>query len=416
MIKKQSNRLMLIGLLFVFTFSIQQSLVNHYNSSLLSEKNLFSQIQLNNNRPVYNFFGLFSNEKEVNKLNIAVIPGGHSIGVTLQTKGVLVVGYAPIVNQQGNEVFPAKESGIEIGDTILKIDNIQAVNDYQVAEEIDKKCKEKQTISLEIKHKDRILQKKIDPVYCSETKRNRIGLFIRDEAAGVGTLTFIDPKTKIFGALGHGIVDMDTNQQIELSDGKIMESTIYGIQKGKKGDPGEKIGTFLLQSSFSGKIEKNFSSGIFGSWEGKMENPYFKTPIPVAWKSEIQTGPAKIYTVIKDNQIQEFDIRIEKLMPFRNDNKDMIIRVTDPILLEQTGGIVQGMSGSPIIQDGKIIGAVTHVFVNDSSRGYGISIEKMLSDSGVIHKAATALRGGNFFLKISRRNCLTIVENIEDNW
>ncbi|NLI93563.1 MAG: SpoIVB peptidase [Peptococcaceae bacterium] len=398
MIKKQSNKILLIGLLFVFTFSIQQTATKNNNPWQLPESKFFSnQIQINHNSPVLNFFDFLSSDKDVNKPNIELIPGGHSIGVTLQTKGVLVVGYAPIINQQGKEVFPAKQSGIEIGDTILKINSTQVVNDFQVAEEIDKKCKEKQTITLEIKRKEQILQKKIDPVYCSETKRYRVGLFIRDEASGVGTLSFIDPKTKTFGALGHVITDMDTNDQIELSEGKIMESTIYGIEKGKRGDPGEKIGTFLSQSSFSGKIEKNSGSGIFGTWEGKIENPFFKSPVPVAWKSEVQTGPAKIYTVIKDNQIQEFEIRIEKLMPYRNDNKDMIIRVTDPVLLEQTGGIIQGMSGSPIIQNGKIVGAVTHVFVNDASRGYGIFIEKMLNDSGVIHKAAAALKGGIFF-------------------
>lgn len=395
--KKQSNKFVLIGLLFVFTFSIQQKIIKNDDFWQLPETNfLTSQVQLNNDDPVYNFFGLFSNEQDVKQPNIQLMPGGHSIGVTIQTKGVLVVGYAPIVNEQGKEVFPAKQSGIEVGDIILKINGSQAVNDYQVAEEIDKKCKEQQTISLEIKHKGQILQKKIEPVYCNDTKRYRIGLFIRDEAAGVGTLTFVDPQTKIFGALGHVITDMDTNDKIELNDGKIMESTIYGIEKGKRGDPGEKIGTFMLQSSFSGRIEKNSNSGIFGTWEGNVTNPYFKSPIPVGWKSEVQPGPAKIYTVIKDNQIQEFEIRIEKVMPYRNDNKDMIIRVTDPVLLEKTGGIIQGMSGSPIIQNGKIVGAVTHVFVNDASRGYGIFIEKMLSDSGVMQKAAAARQGGIF--------------------
>jgi len=392
MIKKQSvktGKILFIVFLFVFTFSIQQSYFSTQKSA----------IQLKKYYPVYNFFGLFSMDEDVNKPIIQILPGGHSIGVTLQTKGVLVVGYAPIIDSEGKENFPAKESGIEVGDTILQINGIKAVNDFQVAQEIDKKCKENQKISLQIKHKGQIIQKTIQPVYCAETKRFRIGLYIRDEAAGVGTLTFIDPKTKTFGALGHVITDIDTNDQIELSDGKIMESTICGIEKGKRGDPGEKIGTFMLNSSFSGKIEKNSSSGIFGVWDGKMENPYFQAAIPIAWKSEIETGPAKIYTVIKDNQIQEYEIRIEKVMTYRNDNKNMVIRVTDPELLEKTGGIVQGMSGSPIIQNGKIIGAITHVFVNDASRGYGVFIEKMLSDSGVIHKAATAQTGG-FLLSV----------------
>ncbi|MFA6808171.1 MAG: SpoIVB peptidase S55 domain-containing protein, partial [Eubacteriales bacterium] len=189
--------------------------------------------------------------------------------------------------------------------------------------------------------------------------------------------------------------------KIELSKGKIVESSIYAIEKGKRGDPGEKIGTFMLESSFTGEIEKNTNTGIFGYYSGSVSNPYYPQPVPIAWKSEVQTGPAKIYTVLNDNTIEEFEINIEKVMTYRKDNKNMIICVTDPILLEKTGGIVQGMSGSPIIQNNRIIGAVTHVFVNDSARGYGVFIENMLEDSGLLkdNKAAAAQRGG--FLKYS---------------
>lgn len=395
MIKKYSKKLLLIGFLFVFTFSIQQIASNNKNLLLPKLNFLSSDKQLNN--PVYNFLGLFSSpEEDVGKPRLEVIPGGHSIGVTLQTKGVLVVGYAPIRDQQNKELYPAKQAGIEVGDIILKINGVKAVNDLQVAQEIDKNCKENTAINLEIKHKGQISQKSLQPLYCPETNRYRIGLYIRDEAAGVGTLTFIEPKTKKFGALGHVITDIDTNDQIELSEGKIVESTIYAIEKGKRGDPGEKIGTFMLESSFSGKIEKNTDSGIFGLWDGKANNPFYTSPIPIAWKSEIEPGPAKILTVINENKIEQFDIKIEKIMQYRNDNKNMILRVTDPLLLEKTGGIVQGMSGSPIIQNGKIVGAVTHVFVNDATRGYGVFIEKMLTDSGVMSKAATA-QGGGFF-------------------
>lgn len=396
--KKQSIKFLLIGFLFVFTFSIQQS--GNYDDmkwQLPKNNDSTNETQLSSINPVYSFWGFLKPEKEVNNPKIEVIPGGHSIGVTLQTKGVLVVGYAPITSEQGKEVFPAKESGIEVGDIILKINDTKALNDLQVAQEIDKKCKENQKISVEVKHKGQITQKTIQPVFCSETQRYRIGLYIRDEAAGVGTLTFIEPKGKTFGALGHVITDIDTNDQIELSEGKIVESTIYAIEKGKRGDPGEKIGTFMLESSFLGKIEKNCSSGIFGTFNGKVLNPFFNSPIPIAWKSEIESGPAKIYTVIKDNTIEEFDIRIEKIMQYRNDNKNMIVRVTDPKLLELTGGIVQGMSGSPIVQNGKIVGAITHVFVNDSTRGYGVFIERMLYESGIISKAATAQEGGFLF-------------------
>lgn len=395
----RSKLFIVISLFFAFILSIQQPANSYQLSSQIPEKFKFvNNIQVNDYNPVNGFLGLFTAKKE-NKPSLELIPGGHSIGVTLQTKGVLVVGFAAIVNEQGKESFPAKDSGIVVGDTILEVNGEKALNDFQVARIIDSKCKEQEKISLLVKHKGSVITKTIEPLFCSETQRYRIGLYIRDEAAGVGTLTFIDPKTQTFGALGHVISDIDTNDQIELREGKIIESTIYAIEKGTRGDPGEKIGSFMLESSFTGKIEKNTNSGIFGICDKQaelVENPFFDKALPIAWKSEVQNGPAKIYTVLKDNTIEEFEINIEKVMPYRNDNKNLILRVTDSNLIEKTGGIVQGMSGSPIIQNGKIIGAVTHVFVNDSTRGYGVFIENMLEDSGILTKAATALTGGFF--------------------
>lgn len=398
--------LILIVSIFVFSFGLQQNIYTNNlekNNFIDQDKillNYFFSSQGKKINVFYNLFDFFypSNHQTI-KPKIKIFPGGHSIGVTLQTKGVLVVGYAPIINNEGKELYPAKDAGIQIGDIILKINGVKAVNDLQVATEINESCKENSKITLEIKHDGKITEKIIKPVYCSETQRYRIGLYIRDEAAGVGTLTFIDPKTKKFGALGHVITDIDTNDKIEVSQGKIVESKIYAIEKGKRGDPGEKIGSFLIESSFSGKIEKNTNSGIFGVYEGSIKNPYFKEPVQIGWRNEIKTGPAKIYTVVKGNTIKEFEIKIEKIMPYRNDNKNMIVRITDSRLLAITGGIVQGMSGSPIIQDGKIVGAITHVFVNDSSRGYGVFIEKMLEESGLLGNNKAADAHGAFFFK-----------------
>ena len=217
-----------------------------------------------------------------------------------------------------------------------------------------------------------------------------MGLFVRDEAAGVGTLSFVDPVSKLYGALGHVITDADTNQKIEVYNGKVIASTIYAIEKGKRGHPGEKIGSFIPNSVFSGTIEKNTITGIFGRMSGQIENPYFKEAIPVGWETEIKVGPAKIYTVIQGEKIEEFEVNIDRVMHNRTDSKNMIIRVTDPRLLEATGGIIQGMSGSPIVQNGKLIGAVTHVFVNDSQRGYGVFIQNMLNDSNQLTKKEAA--------------------------
>jgi stage IV sporulation protein B len=330
----------------------------------------------------YKLFGIFplkSGQVQVMK-PMELLPGGQSIGVSLQTKGVLVVGQAPIVDKNGKKVFPAKEAGIEIGDTILKIDNKEVLTDQDVSNALNQAGERKGNASVIFKHQGRILEKILKPVFCMETGRYRVGLFVRDEAAGVGTLSYFDPKSNQYGALGHVITDADTNQRIEVNNGKIMASSIYAIEKGKRGHPGEKLGSFVSNSPFSGTIEKNTITGIFGKVKGQVTNPYFKEPIPVGWESDIKIGPAKIYTVVQGDKIEEFNINIDRVMHNRIDSKNMIVRVTDPRLLNITGGIIQGMSGSPIVQDGKLIGAVTHVFVNDASRGYGVFIQNMLNE------------------------------------
>ena len=338
---------------------------------------------------VYKLFGIIpirAGEVEVMS-PMKLIPGGQSIGVSLQTKGVLVVGQAAIQDQSGRKIYPAREAGIEVGDILLKINNQDMHTDQDVSNAVNQAGQQNGQINVVYKHLGQILEKTLSPVFCSETGRYRVGLFVRDEAAGVGTLSFIDPATKEYGALGHVITDADTNQKIEVSDGKIMASTIYSVQKGKRGQPGEKIGSFVPNSPFSGTIEKNTQTGIFGKFNGKVSNPYFKEPIPVGWESEVKVGPAKIYTVKQGEKIEEFNISIDRIMHNRTDSKNMIIRVTDPKPLQATGGIIQGMSGSPIVQDGKIVGAVTHVFVNDSTRGYGVFIQNMMSE-GIEKKQA----------------------------
>lgn len=340
----------------------------------------------------YKLFGIFplrSGEVEV-MTPMKLIPGGQSIGVTLQTKGVMVVGQAPVVDKSGRKAFPAKEAGIEVGDILLKIDNQDVRTDQDVSNAVHLAGEQKGNVNVLYKHQEQILEKIIKPIFCVETGRYRMGLFVRDEAAGVGTLSFLDPVSKQYGALGHVITDADTNQKIEVSKGKIIASSIYAIEKGKRGHPGEKLGSFVSESAFVGTIEKNTITGIFGTMSGQLVNPYFSEAISVGWESEVKVGPAKIYTVIQGEKIEEFNINIDRVMHNRTDSKNMIVRVTDPRLLEVTGGIIQGMSGSPIIQDGKIIGAVTHVFVNDSQRGYGVFIQNMINEGSLLEKKQAA--------------------------
>ncbi len=312
-----------------------------------------------------------------------VIPGGQSIGVMLQSQGVIVVGQSPITNQEGKKVYPAKEAGIELGDLILQVEGKEVKSDGDVAQAVHQAGEKNGGVHVTLKRGNLVETKVVNPVYCQETKRYRIGLYVRDSAAGVGTMTFIDPVSGKYGALGHVINDADTNKKIEIAEGKVVASSIHDIQQGRRGQPGEKIGSFLQNSPFSGSIVKNTSFGIFGTMSGSVKNPFYSTPIDIATESQVQEGPAKILTVITGEKIESFDITVERVLPGRADSKGMVVRVTDPRLLSVTGGIVQGMSGSPIIQNGKLVGAVTHVFVNDPTRGYGCFIEHMLKEAEI---------------------------------
>lgn len=322
--------------------------------------------------------------------NLNLVPGGHSIGVLLRTEGVMVVGHSPVLTERLEPRLPAKEADIEVGDIILEIDGTKIMTDDQVGTLINKIGQQKQAATITIKRNGKIYRRVVYPQYCTDTKSFRIGLFVRDNAGGVGTLTFFDPVTKKYGALGHVITDGETNQKLDILQGKILCASIEDIQMGKRGIPGEKVGVFLENTEF-GNIEKNENCGIYGIMSKDVYNPLYKNPISTAYSNQIHIGNAQILTVVKGQEIEQFNILIEKIMPGRADGKNMIIRIVDEKLLNYTGGIVQGMSGSPIIQDGKIIGAVTHVFVNDPTRGYGVFIENMLLEAGILQEQQKTL-------------------------
>ncbi|MEN6348411.1 MAG: SpoIVB peptidase [Syntrophomonas sp.] len=307
-----------------------------------------------------------------------VVVGGHSIGVLLQSKGIMVVGYAAVTTNDEKREYPAREQGVEIGDLILKADGQSMVSENELARVID--AKKDREVLLNIKRGSRYLTIPIKPVFCPETNRYRIGLYVRDGVVGVGTLTFWDPETSEYAALGHIIVDADTRKGINVLRGKIVSASIQSIKAGKPGQPGEKIGIFDSNGKIEGNIIKNSYYGIFGKTGEVIENPLIEYSMEVAYAHQVKTGKAQIFTVVNGTDIEKFDIQIEKVFSERQDGKSMVIRVTDPRLLNLTGGIIQGMSGSPIIQDNKIIGAVTHVFLNDPTRGYGIFMDNMLSE------------------------------------
>jgi len=308
-----------------------------------------------------------------------VVVGGHSIGVMLQSRGVMVVGFAPVVDNSGEKVYPARDKGMQIGDLILKVDGQGVNTENDLARLIDNH--RDQEMVLTVQRREQVFEVPVVGYYCPETQRYRIGLYVRDGVVGVGTLTFWDPQTHEYAALGHIIIDADTRQGIKVLSGKVVSASVQTIKPAEPGRPGEKIGVFDSEGQLSGNITKNTPFGIFGRMNQEITNPLQRYSMEVGYAHQVRKGKAQIYTVINGNDIEAFDIVIEKVYPERQNGKGMIIRVTDPRLLNVTGGIVQGMSGSPIIQNNRIVGAVTHVFLNDPQRGYGVFMDNMLSET-----------------------------------
>jgi stage IV sporulation protein B len=315
--------------------------------------------------------------------NYKVIPGGQSIGVKLNTLGVLVVGHHLVETEQGKK-SPGEIAGIQVGDMITKINGKKIENMSDVSPFIQESGKTGKPLNLEISRDNRTFETQLIPLKDKHDHAYRIGLYIRDSAAGIGTMTFYDPISKKYGALGHVISDMDTKKPIVVEDGQIMKSMVTSIEKGSTGNPGEKLARFSSDKEVIGNITNNSPFGIFGTLSKPIQNGVLDKAIPIALSHQVKEGKAKILTVVEDDKVEEFDIEIVSTVPQKFPaTKGIVIKVTDPRLLKKTGGIVQGMSGSPIIQDGKLIGAVTHVFVNDPTSGYGVHIEWMLNEAGI---------------------------------
>ncbi len=306
-----------------------------------------------------------------------LIPGGQAIGVTLFTNGVLVVDVSDVVASSGKHLSPAKDAGLKSGDLIEVFNGtkISTVKDLNTA--INKSSGQKSSITVNRQGSTRDIL--ITPIESKSDGKFKIGAFVKDAASGIGTLTFYNPKTMEFGALGHGISDSETNQLISISKGDVLPSSIVSVEKGSKGIPGELNGIFDENETPLGTIKENTESGIFGISENGFSSE--SEALPILSRDEVKLGSAYIISSIEGRNAQKYQIEILKIMPKAfSPQKGMVIEITDESLLQKTGGIVRGMSGSPIIQDGKLVGAVTHVFVNDPSRGYGIFIENMLSE------------------------------------
>lgn len=328
--------------------------------------------------------GLPIKKVDVNVLkNFKVIPGGQSIGVKLNTVGVLVVGHHQIDTIEG-KASPGETAGVKIGDIITEINGKQIDKMTELTPVVQTAGEAGETLKLSIQRDKEKIFTQLKPLKDKIENTYKLGLYIRDSAQGIGTMTFYHPETKKYGALGHVISDMDTKKPIIVDDGEIVRSTVTSIEKGSNGDPGEKLARFSNDHEVIGNIKRNSPYGIFGELNRNIDNQILNKPLPVALSHQVKEGPAKILTVVNNDKVESFDIEIVSTIPQKFPaTKGMVIKVTDPVLLEKTGGIVQGMSGSPIIQNNKVVGAVTHVFVNDPTSGYGVHIEWMLNEAGI---------------------------------
>lgn len=315
--------------------------------------------------------------------DLKVIPGGQSIGVKLNTSGMLVVGHHRVETGE-EEQSPGQIADIRIGDRLMMMDGVELTSPKQVDGLVQKAGDEKRELNIGIVRDGKKMNKSLRPSYDKENDTYRLGLYIRNATSGVGTLTFYAPEQHLYGALGHIISDMDTGKPITARGGQIVQSNVTAVEKGLTGKPGEKRAIFFNENKVLGNIEKNSRFGIFGKMNRLPDRHYTNEAIPIGLSEDVKEGPAHIYTVVEGQEVEKYDIEIVNVIEQQYAaTKGMIIKVTDERLLNKTGGIVQGMSGSPIIQNGKLVGAVTHVFVNDPTAGYGTFIEWMLEEAGL---------------------------------
>lgn len=328
----------------------------------------------------FNLFNLIPIKSQKIKVisNDKVLAGGVAVGLVLKTEGVLVVGSSPVYTLEGvRDVLT--EGNLQIGDVITQIENETIENVASVSNIVNKAENLNKELTIKGIRKNKEFITKIKPCYDVKSERYKIGVWVRDDASGVGTLTYINSDNR-FGALGHPICDSDTKAIIGLKEGKVYNCSILGVNKGTAGNPGEIRGLFMQGKNEQGIVEKNNSYGVFGEINNDSNLLKDLIEVDIGSRIMVKPGKAQIRCCIDGNKIETFDVEIIKTnyQNYSND-KSMVIRVTDPDLIARTGGIVQGMSGSPIIQNGKLIGAITHVFINDPTKGFGVYIDWMLN-------------------------------------
>ena len=305
--------------------------------------------------------------------SLKVYPGGIPFGVKFLTAGVLVTGFCDVVTDRGS-VNPARDAGIHVGDQLMSANGTPLTGAAELTELVE--GSEGKPITLQYTRQGSEFTTKLTPVRSSAESRYVTGIYVRDSGAGIGTVTFVLPKTGAFAGLGHGICDGESGELIPMDRGSVVDVTIHGVVRGLSGAPGEVRGSFTPGKS--GTLLGNSHCGVWGVFAALPER-LTTTPIPIGLRNELRAGKATIRCTLDSNVCEEYDVEISEIQRSSTSNKCFTVKITDPDLIAKTGGIIQGMSGSPIIQNGKLVGAVTHVLINDPTTGYGIFIENMLN-------------------------------------
>lgn len=323
---------------------------------------------------------VFRDGREVNEASGVVtervlIPGGQSVGIRMNVKGVLVVGLEEIETKD-DIVNPGMEAGLQLGDMIIEINGEEV---YYAGEVADIVNSSQGPLNVRAARKDQVMDFIVEPVTDFQTGEKKIGIWVKEKIAGIGTLSFYDPATNVYAALGHGIYEAKTDTLLEAGEGTLLRTAVSSVKEGSAGHPGEIKGIFYEEEEPIGSVKKNSEFGVYSL--GFLSGDEMSEPVVMATQDQIEEGPATMLTTIDGSRVESFDIIISRVNRQKEaKSRGLEIEVTDEKLLSYCGGIVQGMSGSPIIQNGRIIGAVTHVFVDDPKKGYGIFAEWMVEE------------------------------------
>ena len=325
-------------------------------------------------------FGLipFKDVKVIPAESTSLLVSGSTVGMYMKTEGVLIIDTGEILSRDGKQITPAEDL-VKPGDYIVAFNQQKVSCKKELIKDLKKT--DRKEVSLTLNRQGKKIKVSLMPVE-DQTGDYKLGIWVRDDTQGIGTLTYVDAAGN-YGALGHGISDVDTGELLSITGGSLYKTQILGIQKGSKGNPGELSGLIRYNvGNVLGSITKNTANGIYGKYQSLGGDGIALKEMKIGYKQEMETGPASVLCSV-NGQVKEYAAEITKIdMNHQDSNKSFVIHVTDPKLLAATGGIVQGMSGSPVIQNKKIVGAVTHVFVQDASSGYGIFIENMLVEKG----------------------------------